>query len=74
MEARNLLAVLACAAAFSLAACHDDDDDGAVLPSGESLTRDLLVNGTSDVAEPIELNGLDLQFSEDPDAFADLLD
>lgn len=60
---------------LALAGCNDNDDDnGPVLPSGESLVRELIVNGTTESAEPIDVNGLNLQFSEDPNAFNDLLD
>ena len=56
-----------------LTGCSDSDDDPApLLPSGEALTRDLIVNGTTDSADPIDVNGLNLQFSEDPNAFDDL--
>jgi hypothetical protein len=54
-----------------LAGCSDSDDPAPLLPSGESLTRDLIVNGTTDSADPIDVNALDLQFSEDPHAFDD---
>ncbi len=59
---------------LGFSACSDNDDEAPLLPSGEALTRDLLVNGTTETAEPIDVNGLSLQFSEDPNAFDDLLD
>jgi hypothetical protein len=58
-------------AVAGLAGCSDGDDPAPLLPSGEGLARDLIANGTTDSADPIDVNGLNLEFSEDPDAFAD---
>ena len=57
--------------AAGLAGCSDSDDPAPLLPSGEGLARDLIANGTTDSADPVDVNGLNLTFSEDPDAFAD---
>lgn len=69
---RKLHAVLLLAAGLACAACHDDDDDGTSGSSGDALVRDLVTNNTSDSAEPIDVNDLDLQFSGDENAFSDL--
>ena len=58
-----------------LAACGGGSG-GAPAPavsSGQSLVSGLISNNTSDSAEPVELEGLDLQFSDDPHAFDTLL-
>jgi len=68
----GLASLVILAAGFS--ACSNNDDDAPLLPSGEALTRDLIVNGTTETADPVDVNGLNLQFSEDPNAFNDLLD
>ena len=63
----GVLLVVCC----GVAACSDgDSDDGPATPSGESLVGQLITSNTTDSAEPVELNGLALQFSEDEDAFA----
>lgn len=52
------------------AGCHGDgDDDGPSAPSGQTLVGQLITSNTTDSAEPVELNGLDLQFSESETAF-----
>jgi len=59
--------------ALGFTACHDsddDDDDGPATPSGESLVSSLILDNTTESAEPVEINDLDLQFSEDEDAFS----
>lgn len=71
----TLLRGLGCAAfvllGLGLAGCSDSDDPAPALPSGEALARDLVVNGTTESADPVDVNGLSLQFSEDPNAFDD---
>ena len=49
-----------------VAACCDNDVDPVqTTPSGNSLVQDLIDDNTTDSAEPIEIDDLDLQFSED---------
>ncbi len=70
----KLHAALLLAAGLACAACNDndnDDDDSPSGPSGNVLVTDLITNNTTDSAEPIEINDLDLEFSEDEDAFSD---
>jgi hypothetical protein len=59
-------------AALGITACHDSggDDNGPATPSGESLVNSLILDNTTDSAEPVEINDLDLQFSESEDAFS----
>ncbi len=58
-----------------LAACSDNDDDPVdTTPSGNSLVQSLVEDNTTDSAEPIDVNDLDLQFSEDENAFSGLFD
>lgn len=56
------------------AGCHDSDDDGPTTPSGNALVTSLIQDNTTDSAEPVDVNDLDLDFSEDEGAFSDILD
>jgi hypothetical protein len=51
------------------AACSDGDSDGGETPSGQALVTSLIVDNTSLSAEPVGLNELELEFSNDPAAF-----
>lgn len=66
----KLHVILMLAAGLACAACHDDDDDDDNTPSGNALVTDLVTNNTSDSAEPIDINDLELEFSEDENAFS----
>ncbi len=60
---------------LALGACnhgHDDAPDAG--PSGNGLVQSLISDNTTDSAEPVDVNDLDLQFSEDEDAFSGLFD
>jgi len=72
---RTTLLLLSAVTLTLVAGCHDsDDDDGPSTPSGNALVTSLIRDNTTDSAEPVELNDLDLDFSEDEGAFSDLLD
>ncbi len=65
---------LAAIAVLALAcACGGGGSQGAAAPSGNALVQDLIRNQTSESAEPVDINGLDLAFSTDPEAFAGVL-
>jgi hypothetical protein len=65
----NVLALLL----VPLAACSSGGG-GPATPSGDALVGSLLADNTTDSAEPVELNDLDLEFSEDEDAYAAFFD
>lgn len=61
--------------ALALAACSDnDDDDGPDVPSGQALVTNLIQDNTTESAEPVEINDLDLEFSEDENAYSALFE
>lgn len=60
---------------LALGACGNGHDDGPDAgPSGNGLVQGLISDNTTDSAEPVDVNDLDLQFSEDEDAFSGLFD
>lgn len=56
-------------ALLGLAACGGGGSD---TPSGNSFVQSQIADGTNDVAEPVDINGSNLQFSESPTAFDSL--
>lgn len=62
-------------ALLALGACGHDKDHGVDAgPSGNGLVQSLIVDNTTDSAEPVDVNDLELQFSEDANAFSGLFD
>lgn len=59
--------------ALFLAGCSDDDDGGAAATDFDAFVTDVVVNGTSETAEPVEIDGVAFAFDEDPAAFDDVL-
>ncbi len=61
-----------------LAGCNNNNNnngqDESATPSGEALVTSLIQDNTTDSAEPVDVNDLDLDFSEDGGAFSSLLD
>jgi len=58
----------------SRAACSSSEDDEPSTPSATALTPPWIEEYTTDSAEPVDIEVLDLDLSEDEDAFSDLLD
>jgi hypothetical protein len=65
---KNALALLA--GTLALAACHDSGGDAA---SFDATVTNLIQNGTSETAAPIEIAGRVFVFPADEAAFDDLL-
>ncbi len=58
--------------AFAAVGCSsDDDDDGGGAASGDTFVQNLIAN-TADDTDPVPINGQNLSFSEDENAFDDL--
>ncbi len=64
------LGLVIAAALFTGCGNGGGGNDGNDTPSGQALAADLIRNNTTDSAEPIEVNDLDLQFSESEGAFS----
>ena len=58
------------AALLALSACNGDGGGSVAAPSGDALAQSLILDSTSDSAEPVEINDLDLDFSTDGTAFS----
>ena len=72
---RNITTIALTLVLASFAACSNNDSNNAVAaPSGNALVQSLVDDNTTDSAEPVEINDLDLQFSEDENAFSGLFD
>ncbi|MCY2959013.1 MAG: hypothetical protein NTY35_02520 [Planctomycetota bacterium] len=61
---------------LALGACNSSNNDDAqdTGPTGNSLVESLIIDNTTDSAEPVDINDLDLQFSEDENAFSGLFE
>jgi hypothetical protein len=51
----------------ALCACHESDDDDGVNSSDAFVTN--LIQNTAEDTEPVSLDGVEFQFSEDENAF-----
>jgi ABC-type glycerol-3-phosphate transport system substrate-binding protein len=58
------------AALLALSACSGDGGGEISTPSGDALAQSLILDTTTDSAEPVEINDLDLDFGSDGAAFS----
>lgn len=76
-ETRRVLLALVVAAAASAAGCHDGGDDAPAAGATQTLKQfaaDDIGNHTRDTADPVEINDLAIDASnEDPAQYDDLL-